>query len=636
MANSHLLITHPVDASLIESLLLKKCKSSSHTAILTLWYLEAHFLDTQRTCPSTPLYYIAKRLVHRFHHQIFKSVSVNNRLSPVHSTGVEKTGPLIKDHLAPTIIGVGAIFSAFGCPSIAKQVKDMVLNQGMRSRIPSASDLVKYGSSVSLLDEEGQSLSPGPPVPPKDQPGTKQDSHTHHLSNDYFKETPSLGTLKMLSKINVSSASLEELSTGLAFTLRKKPISRGQSFDDRGLLSSLSATKPKPSFGSAGSHYFYSETQFLLTLVDIADRLRSVPKQARQSTLIAELTLFNHNLPADVCLPLWCPASATHPHHHRVVRISPSDSTVLNSAERVPYLILVEVIESETTPTTISAKVSESTKSGKEIVPKMDSFHDSLHQEETLSSCGSGDLSNGSAELLENFSRINLFLAQGSQGSLRNSLSSGKDVPVKEPLKIITKVQPEETEIHEDKNELKIADMRANPLYTSIKPEDIDKRMRTAAVMLAQLYQQQNPDRPQPKSQTAPSQAHFGEIRARLIQEMLDLEAVRVSSLESRVGDLSIRSPTLIQDTVSGSPGLSNVADHDKEDPSAAVFREPWSHKMERIRSSSPYGHHPNWKLVSVIVKAGVDLRQEQLALQLIYEMSRIWSEENVPVWIHK
>lgn len=83
------------------------------------------------------------------------------------------------------------------------------------------------------------------------------------------------------------------------------------------------------------SNYFRSEMQFLLALVDIATRLVIVPKEARMSALHAELTLLNHNLPAEICLPLWCPATCEKPYHHRIVRISPSDAVVLNSAERV-------------------------------------------------------------------------------------------------------------------------------------------------------------------------------------------------------------------------------------------------------------------------------------------------------------
>jgi phosphatidylinositol kinase/protein kinase (PI-3 family) len=41
-----------------------------------------------------------------------------------------------------------------------------------------------------------------------------------------------------------------------------------------------------------------------------------------------------------------------------------------------------------------------------------------------------------------------------------------------------------------------------------------------------------------------------------------------------------------------------------------------------------------NWDCVSVIVKTGADLRQEQLAVQLIQEFERIWREEKIQCWV--
>jgi len=71
-----------------------------------------------------------------------------------------------------------------------------------------------------------------------------------------------------------------------------------------------------------------------------------------------------------------------------------------------------------------------------------------------------------------------------------------------------------------------------------------------------------------------------------------------------------------------------------KEDPSGAVFRESWAEKRARIKASSPYGHLATWDVLSVIVKTGADLRQEQFAIQLIKEFSRIWKEEGTPHWV--
>uniref|UniRef100_A0A671US43 Phosphatidylinositol 4-kinase beta n=1 Tax=Sparus aurata TaxID=8175 RepID=A0A671US43_SPAAU len=72
----------------------------------------------------------------------------------------------------------------------------------------------------------------------------------------------------------------------------------------------------------------------------------------------------------------------------------------------------------------------------------------------------------------------------------------------------------------------------------------------------------------------------------------------------------------------------------DPEDPSAVALKEPWEEKVRRIREASPYGHLLNWRLLSVIVKCGDDLRQELLAYQVLRQLQSIWQQERVPLWI--
>jgi len=54
-----------------------------------------------------------------------------------------------------------------------------------------------------------------------------------------------------------------------------------------------------------------------------------------------------------VCVPLWCncakqaDVSTDVQSHSKVVRIPPGESVVLNSAERAPYLLVVEVLHGE-------------------------------------------------------------------------------------------------------------------------------------------------------------------------------------------------------------------------------------------------------------------------------------------------
>lgn len=113
------------------------------------------------------------------------------------------------------------------------------------------------------------------------------------------------------------------------------------------------------------------QVQFLLGLENICNRLVIVPKLARVSALRAELTALNHKLPAEVnptrflcqryqshlyqvCMPMWCSTSDSPEGkngipvpHHKIVRIPPGEAVVLNSAERAPYLLYMEVLKDD-------------------------------------------------------------------------------------------------------------------------------------------------------------------------------------------------------------------------------------------------------------------------------------------------
>lgn len=64
------------------------------------------------------------------------------------------------------------------------------------------------------------------------------------------------------------------------------------------------------------------------------------------------------------------------------------------------------------------------------------------------------------------------------------------------------------------------------------------------------------------------------------------------------------------------------------------VFGECWSEKQRRIRSASPMGHFPGWRLFSVIVKTNDDLRQEMFAMQIIDRLRHIFDREKLPLWL--
>lgn len=80
---------------------------------------------------------------------------------------------------------------------------------------------------------------------------------------------------------------------------------------------------------------------------------------------------------------------------------------------------------------------------------------------------------------------------------------------------------------------------------------------------------------------------------------------------------------------------------HDKEDlsPSPPVqennpFGRLVCERNDRIRRRSPYGRLSNWDVLSLIVKAGDDCRQENLAMQMIFQIHEIFKAAALPLWL--
>lgn len=64
------------------------------------------------------------------------------------------------------------------------------------------------------------------------------------------------------------------------------------------------------------------------------------------------------------------------------------------------------------------------------------------------------------------------------------------------------------------------------------------------------------------------------------------------------------------------------------------VFGEKWKVKEDRFRKNSTVGLHPGYRLLPVIVKSHDDLRQEQIAAQLIFQMNQILHEGDIDYWL--
>lgn len=337
------------------------------------------------------------------------------------------------------------------------------------------------------------------------------------------------------------------------------------------------------------SNYFKNETQFVIALQNISIRLSKVPKEARLSTLKAELSVLNSDLPCEIDIPMLLPKSKKD-HLHKICRIAVNESAVLNSAERVPYLLLIEYLGD-------SVDFNPLLSHNKKIL---------LNIEE------SGDFGTSKKN------KYKFDLAYKSSKHRSTTLPS-------EEIKTIDRPDNADNEVIEsdlaDVSVVKLTNKLSNSsLENSVSPSSssnnirdsdfITGQLRIASIMLQQL---QSSNSPIPADQAAG-------LKQRIIE-----------SMNIKQKELSQPTPHEITEPA-GERKLMN----DMKVAGISYLGEDWQTKKERIRKESPYGHLDNWNLFSMIAKTGDDLAQEAFACQLIQLMANIWYQDNVKVWVKK
>ncbi|BFF99781.1 uncharacterized protein DMAD_07604 [Drosophila madeirensis] len=317
---------------------------------------------------------------------------------------------------------------------------------------------------------------------------------------------------------------------------------------------------------SCGAPKTAPQKEFMKALMNVGKNLTSLPSKAEKtSALRMFLNLINKNLPARVWLPLY----SDIPHH--VVRITEEKTAVLNSKDKTPYIIYVEVVEVPDIYTSpLIPKMMPSLRHTKSEEHLEGSCHQHLSCSCT-SSCSSSHQSsscrrkkNGDGD------------AGCGYGCSHNCCSN--------PLSLGG------LQVHE------------NDVWSQEDDEITSQYLNMRKISERDAVSQMSLDSCDSRDQGPPIVFNIGDVRSR------------------HCNNLSC------ENTKSFS--------HDPEDPSAAALKEPWDEKEKLIRESSPYGHLSNWRLLSAIVKCGDDLRQELMATQLLQMFKIIWQEEKVDLWV--
>lgn len=325
------------------------------------------------------------------------------------------------------------------------------------------------------------------------------------------------------------------------------------------------------------SNYSKNVTEFILALQNVSLRLSLLPKEARLSALRAELSIINDTLlPAEVDIPQLLPHTSTrNKKYHKLLKLSVNEACVLNSAERVPFLMFVEFLSDEIdfNPNTTSNKI---------IILKRSSSTQKAHSSKSTSVISSQDfesIRDASQSMETDLSELKSSTPDYDDDTLRTGVSH---------MDVLERIAT------------------GTPSLANVASKTRADQMRIAAVMLQQL---------EASGQATTEQSSA--IKNRIIESMIALQDQFESIDYEKFNHLKGNDPD------AGERKLENDF----------KLAEDWHAKKQRIKKSSIYGKLPNWDLCSVIAKNGSDLPQEAFACQLISMISNVWASRQIPAW---
>lgn len=352
-----------------------------------------------------------------------------------------------------------------------------------------------------------------------------------------------------------------------------------------------------PSFPE--SDFFDRTPRFLDALIFLAENLFLTPREERRDSLRQQLQALECEL-----LPsnsIYLPIGSTH---HRVWRIVADESIPISTKERVPCIVALEVIDHRDQFPERQGSPGES-------------WQDSFLRRRVSSIGEAADETPGRLDHCQNEHDVLFQWRYGYRDPLRRvSLLDKVTTTVKVPLERM------KTQVREH-------------LRSRTNSDDDELR-----VLVRKLLDDQKASQAEQDSQSKAPQSS-GLTRTNSAGSLVSL------------GQWSNPQPPIVTRAASYSEGrkaspqlpygsdddlMNKVGEPTKEvkptRPPPVVFRESWKSKEERVREKSAFGSHPGWRLLPILIKANDDLRQEQLASQLIQRMAMILARERVPVWL--
>ncbi|KAI1085769.1 phosphatidylinositol 3 [Whalleya microplaca] len=689
----HLIISIDNESMALEEFLLDLCEESVTAALLTFWLFQTYLHDLAST-PQSQDFKTCRRVYNKVQHIVF---------------GLSDTArhEKLRENILPVTVLSSFVLASIGLPLLPQWAGPLAVAQARKSK-PSGdvisetetsqaskitrSQTVNVHSTRSRARREGSRVASTPDAKQIVQSPRRSVIAPAPMGGEVGVDVvpgprkPSYIDDKMLeARLSCSSLPLPEVRSPRTTARPATPLSAGlprptdtisrRHSHHMKTAVSLAEMSLAQKARLLRQNYFHCQTAFLAALEDISNRLVIVPKPARLSALRAELALIARDLPTELDIPIICPptlvdGSPSKSRHHRIVRVNPAEATVLNSAEKVPYLLMVEILRDDFTfdPSSgdnqrLLGTLIVEQGARKRIFDLSDAQRTSnnepmdapvVEQIDSVFEPTSGDL--GSSPMLRPFddddddnqtvSRKN-GRRLANRRSLPNGIGSISTLPDMTP----PRSSAASTSRSSSPGTLQKMTLPSGRNTTSEQPDfsALATHMRTASQMLAQLDATSGK---RPRQEVAAIRSKIIASMQSLEEQSFDLDDGQGPTFDLIMAKASATSSasenadleTDLEPTNNSSAGAARMENDamtggvqrkgDRDDPSAAIFGEAWQMKKERIRKTSPYGWMKNWDLVSVIVKTGADLRQEAFACQLIQVCHMIWVDAGVPVWV--
>ncbi|KAK1361506.1 Phosphatidylinositol 4-kinase beta 1 [Heracleum sosnowskyi] len=360
---------------------------------------------------------------------------------------------------------------------------------------------------------------------------------------------------------------------------------------------------------------YHESLDFVQSLCDTSYGLVDVfPVEDRKSALSESLAEINVHVAAaqssgGVCFPMG-------KGMYRVVHIPEDEAVLLNSREKAPYLICVEVLRSETVSNTKDVNSSQKLSRGGIPVANGDAFlpkpppwayplagQDRHGGYDRMSRSASDAIDQAMAQLWDAKAKVvHLSLSVEKQPLTQSDGTSDHDPNFVHPCDLQS----------DSDNE------GANHAAGLEGGSDLE-RVRVVLTADPGVSMDDSEDQEPPRRKEhrrVPSTIAFEEVKAAALKG----EAPAGLPLKGAGQDSSDSRPHVAN---GGTPKASD-----------ALSGELWEVKKQRIRNASVHGKLPGWDLRSVIVKSGDDCRQEHLAVQLISHFYDIFQEAGLPLWL--